>query len=192
MKILNYLREKLLWLIGCDDKMLYFEKVFPFDCPICAYHRYGVMEGLTSGKVSPHVCTAEPDLQKMGDNAGTIACWNYAAALGPSFKERFEGLYEKCVELDEILRKKGAVGTIWIYGSKEFIDVLSKGHPRWILKANDKFDWKFECREFKQNNRILMGTKSNNYMHYARLYVANYPIIDLYRLEASYDDQMRY
>lgn len=188
----NYLYNCLFWLIGCDanKELEEFEKAFPFKCPICAYHRFGLMEGYTSGKVQPHICT-ELNLQKLGDNAGTVAAWNYMAAIGSSIEERFEGLYEKCVELDRVLRKKGAEGQMWIYGPKEFIDVLSNGNPRWILKTNDEFNWKFECREF-QNNRILMGTKSNNYMHYARLYVANYPIHDLYRLEASYDSEVVY
>ena len=191
MKILNYIRDKFLWLIGCDlEKELDdFQAKFPGQCPICAYHRYGVMEGLTYGKVRPHACPSEINLDEMTCNAGTVAGWNYQAARGNTELERFEGLYEQCMELEQTLRKKGAEGQIWIWGPKYFLDILAKGSPRWILNKDCPVDWKFEYKIFsKQPRRLLMGTKSINYMHYARIYISNFPIHDIYQLDATFDD----
>lgn len=41
-----------------------FQRTFPGQCLICSYHRYGVMEGLVSGKVKDHDCIEQGDSHK--------------------------------------------------------------------------------------------------------------------------------
>lgn len=189
MNFLNYIRDKFLWLIGCnlEKELVEFEKAFPDTCPICAYHNFGLMEGYISGPVKQHQCPNAINLRKMYDNAGTVGAWDYQSGTGSSIKDRFEGLYEKCVEMENILRHKGAEGDIWLYGPKYFLDIICQGHPRWIINANElplRWKCKYTEAEFPRKNTIVMGSKSNNCHHYGRIAICNYPIYDMYQLNS--------
>lgn len=46
----------LSWLFGIDKMLDDFEAAFPGKCPVCAYHRYEVLEGHASGSPPEHRC----------------------------------------------------------------------------------------------------------------------------------------
>jgi hypothetical protein len=50
------------WIVHRDMRRMVeeFERLFPGECLICSYHRYGVMEGHEDGPVAPHNCCNPP------------------------------------------------------------------------------------------------------------------------------------
>ncbi len=56
---MGWLRKLWRWITGAawaERTLDEFEERFPGSCPICAYHRFGLMEGYESGPVQEHSC----------------------------------------------------------------------------------------------------------------------------------------
>jgi hypothetical protein len=63
-------------------------------------------------------------LEDISKNAGTMAAWDFNTALGDTIKEKYESLYVKCIELTNVLLKKGAAGYFWIATSPEVSSIF--------------------------------------------------------------------
>lgn len=64
------------------------------------------------------------ELEKIAESAGTYVQWDFNTALGDTIKEKYESLYVKCHELNNVLIAKGAAGYFWIVTSPEIASIF--------------------------------------------------------------------
>lgn len=130
--------------------------------------------------------------RKMLKEAYTVAAWDWNAALGDTIKEKYEGLYVKIVEVENVLKSKAKgdkvnLDAIVILTSPEIASVFSTScssmRPlkavgsltyqgtignRWILYTDPEM----------QKNKMLLGMGDNPNYHpknCASITIANYP-----------------
>lgn len=64
------------------------------------------------------------DISILAKSAGTICNWDFAAALGDTILEKYESLYVKVIELNQVMLAKGAEGYFWIVASPEVASIF--------------------------------------------------------------------
>jgi hypothetical protein len=118
-------------------------------------------------------------LQYLRTNAGTVAAWDYNAALGDNIKEKYESLFVKITEVSNVVHRKTLRGSAnWIVTSPEIASIFETATAGFAPSSTESFTsslgvqyvgsvnqkWKLYKDPNFQNNQILMGYKGESYM----------------------------
>jgi hypothetical protein len=118
-------------------------------------------------------------LNDLRTNAGTVAAWDYNAALGDNIKEKYESLFVKITEVSNVVHRKTLRGSAnWIVTSPEIASIFETATAGFAPSSTESFTsslgvqyvgsvnqkWKLYKDPNFQNNQILMGYKGESYM----------------------------
>ncbi len=124
-------------------------------------------------------------------NAGTVATWDFATALGDTIKEKYESLYIKVVEVSNIIHRKTLRGGAnWIVTSPEVASVFETATAGFAPSPSNNFESSLGIQYVGQvNNRwriykdplfprgsILMGYRGDSYMDSGYFYCPYVPL----------------
>lgn len=113
-------------------------------------------------------------LTDLKNNAGTVATWDYATALGDTIREKYESLYIKIIEVSSIIhRKTFRGGATWIVTSPEIAELLTNAisYTNWTARdqnselfyhgtMNNRNRWRlFSSKTAISRDTILLGYK---------------------------------
>lgn len=124
----------------------------------------------------------EIDREILGDlrnNAGTVAAWDYNAALGDNIKEKYESLFVKITEVSATVHRKTLRGGAnWLVCAPEVAAIFETATAGFAPSATESFTsslgvqyvgtvnskWKLYKDPLFQRNQILGGYKGDSYM----------------------------
>lgn len=124
-------------------------------------------------------------------NAGTVATWDFATALGDTIKEKYESLYVKVVEISNIIHRKTLRGGAnWIVTSPEVASIFETATAGFAPAPSNNFESSLGIQYVGQvNNRwriykdplfprgsILMGYRGDSYMDSGYFYCPYVPL----------------
>lgn len=143
-------------------------------------------------------------LDNIANNAGTIMTLDFATMLGDTIKEKYESIYVKCVELNNVLIKKGAAGHFWIVTSPEIASIFQTattgyypspsmdnvnfvggvfaqgGYSERTVRYEGAINalWRLYIDNGMDNETMLMGCNDEQeaYNHYGRIKLVNFII----------------
>lgn len=136
----------------------------------------------------------EIDREVLGDlrnNAGTVAAWDYATALGQTVKEKYESLYVKVVELSAVIHRKTLRGGAnWMVTSPEVASMFETATAGFAPDPSETFTsslgvqyvgsinkrWRLYKDPLFPTNQILMGYKGDTYMDSGYFYCPYVPL----------------
>lgn len=125
------------------------------------------------------------------NNAGTVAAWDFATALGDNIKERYESLYVKIVEVSNVIHRKTLRGGAnWIVTSPEVASVFETATAGFAPAPSETFTsnlgiqyvgtinnrWRLYKDPLFRTNQLLMGYKGDSYMDSGYFYSPYVPL----------------
>jgi len=128
------------------------------------------------------------DLRK---NAGTVATWDFATALGDTIKEKYESLYIKIVEVSNIIHRKTLRGGAnWIVTSPEVASIFETATAGFAPAPSNTFEntmgvqyvgavnnrWRVYKDPLFPRGTILMGYRGDSYMDSGYFYCPYVPL----------------
>lgn len=136
----------------------------------------------------------EIDREVIGDlrnNAGTVAAWDLATALGDTIKEKYEALYVKIVEVSNVIHRKTLRGGAnFLVTSPEVASIFETATAGFAPAPSETFTSSLgiqyvgtvanRYRLYKDplfpTNQILMGYKGDSYMDSGYFYCPYVPL----------------
>ena len=136
----------------------------------------------------------EIDREVIGDlrnNAGTVAAWDLASALGDTIKEKYEALYVKIVEVSNVIHRKTLRGGAnFLVTSPEVASIFETATAGFAPAPSETFTSSLgiqyvgtvanRYRLYKDplfpTNQILMGYKGDSYMDSGYFYCPYVPL----------------
>jgi hypothetical protein len=130
-------------------------------------------------------------LTDLRNNAGTVAAWDYATALGETVKEKYESLYVKVVEVSAVIHRKTLRGGAnWIVTSPEVASIFETATAGFAPAPSETFTsslgiqyvgtvnnrWRLYKDPLFLTNQILMGYKGDSYMDSGYFYCPYVPL----------------
>jgi hypothetical protein len=130
-------------------------------------------------------------LTDLRNNAGTVAAWDYATALGETVKEKYESLYVKVVEISAVIHRKTLRGGAnWIVTSPEVASIFETATAGFAPAPSETFTsslgiqyvgtvnnrWRLYKDPLFLTNQILMGYKGDSYMDSGYFYCPYVPL----------------
>ncbi len=124
-------------------------------------------------------------------NAGTVATWDFATALGDTIKEKYESLYVKVVEVSNIIHRKTLRGGAnWIITSPEVASIFETATAGFAPAPSSAFEsslgiqyigtvnnrWKVYKDPLFPRGSILMGYRGDSYMDSGYFYCPYVPL----------------
>lgn len=124
-------------------------------------------------------------------NAGTVATWDFATALGDTIKEKYESLYIKVVEISNIIHRKTLRGGAnWIVTSPEVASIFETSTAGFAPAPSNNFEsslgiqyigtvnmrWKIYKDPLYPRGSILMGYRGDSYMDSGYFYCPYVPL----------------
>jgi hypothetical protein len=183
----------------------------PGDCHIVVSYEYTV--DAPARRVSKSFQTPTFDkffsydeIMDIAGSAGTVTSWDFNSALGDTIMEKYESLYVKAVELNNVLMRKGAVGYFWIVTSPEVASIFETATAGFHPSPSEEFDrmaeykaidgvmpqglptmhycggvnrkWRLYKYSEVPTNMFLMGCNDQreDSSHYGRMMIANFII----------------
>jgi hypothetical protein len=125
------------------------------------------------------------------NNAGTVAAWDFATALGDTIKERYESLYVKVVELSNVIHRKTLRGGAnWIVTSPEVASIFETATAGFAPAPSETFTssfgiqyvgtinnrWRLYKDPLFRTNQMLLGYKGDSYMDSGYFYCPYVPL----------------
>lgn len=136
----------------------------------------------------------EIDREIVGDlrkNAGTVATWDFATALGDQIKEKYESLFVKVVEVSNIIHRKTLRGGAnWLITSPEVASIFETATAGFAPAPSNNFEsslgiqyigtaanrWKLYKDPLFPRGTILMGYRGDSYMDSGYFYCPYVPL----------------
>ena len=130
-------------------------------------------------------------IQDLRNNAGTVAAWDLATALGDTIKEKYEALYVKIVEVSNVVHRKTLRGGAnFLVTSPEVASIFETATAGFAPAPSETFTSSLgiqyvgtvanRYRLYKDplfpNNQILMGYKGDSYMDSGYFYCPYVPL----------------
>jgi hypothetical protein len=130
-------------------------------------------------------------VQDLRQNAGTVAAWDLATALGDTIKEKYESLYVKIVEVSNVIHRKTLRGGAnFIVTSPEVASIFETATAGFAPAPSETFTSSLgiqyvgtvanRYRLYKDplfpTNQILMGYKGDSYMDSGYFYCPYVPL----------------
>ncbi len=130
-------------------------------------------------------------IQDLRNNAGTVAAWDLATALGDTIKEKYEALYVKIVEVSNVIHKKTLRGGAnFLVTSPEVASIFETATAGFAPAPSETFTSSLgiqyvgtvanRYRLYKDplfpTNQILMGYKGDSYMDSGYFYCPYVPL----------------
>jgi len=130
-------------------------------------------------------------LTDLRNNAGTVAAWDFNTALGETFKEKYESLYVKVVELSAVVHRKTLRGGCnWIVTSPEVASMFETATAGFAPSPSETFTsslgiqyvgtinnrWRLYKDPLFPNNQLLAGYKGDSYMDSGYFYCPYVPL----------------
>lgn len=124
-------------------------------------------------------------------NAGTVASWDFATALGDTIKEKYESLYVKVVEVSNIIHRKTLRGGAnWMVTSPEVASIFETATAGFAPAPSSNFEsslgiqyvgtvnnrWKLYKDPLFPRGSILMGYRGDSYMDSGYFYCPYVPL----------------
>ncbi len=130
------------------------------------------------------------------ERAGVRCAWDFNSALGDTIMEKYESLYVKLVEINNVLIHKGAKGFFWIAAGPEVASIFetaTAGFAPALSSFGDQVPlgmtnvyaigtinrrWKIYCDPAIDSNLLIMGVgmEKEPDCNYAALRIANFVI----------------
>lgn len=136
----------------------------------------------------------EIDREIIGDlrnNAGTVATWDFATALGDTIKEKYEALYVKVTEISNIIHRKTLRGGAnWLVTSPEVASIFETATAGFAPSPSSSFEstlgiqyigtingrWKIYKDPLFPRGSVLMGYRGDSYMDSGYFYCPYVPL----------------
>jgi hypothetical protein len=130
-------------------------------------------------------------VQDLRQNAGTVAAWDLATALGDTIKEKYESLYVKIVEVSNVIHRKTLRGGAnFIVTSPEVASIFETATAGFAPAPSETFTSSLgiqyvgtvanRYRLYKDplfpTNQLLMGYKGDSYMDSGYFYCPYVPL----------------
>ena len=130
-------------------------------------------------------------LTDLRNNAGTVAAWDLATALGDTIKEKYEALYVKIVEVSNVIHRKTLRGGAnFLVTSPEVASIFETATAGFAPAPSETFTSSLgvqyvgtvanRYRLYKDplfpTNQILMGYKGDSYMDSGYFYCPYVPL----------------
>lgn len=130
-------------------------------------------------------------LTDLRNNAGTIATWDFATALGDTIKERYESLYVKIVEVSNIIHRKTLRGGAnWIVTSPEVASIFETATAGFAPTPSENFTtalgiqyvgtvnnrWRLYKDPVFPPGQLMMGYRGDSYMDSGFFYCPYVPL----------------
>ena len=130
-------------------------------------------------------------IQDLRNNAGTVAAWDLATALGDTIKEKYESLYVKIVEVSNVIHRKTLRGGAnFLVTSPEVASIFETATAGFAPAPSETFTSSLgiqyvgtvanRYRLYKDplfpTNQILMGYKGDSYMDSGYFYCPYVPL----------------
>jgi hypothetical protein len=130
-------------------------------------------------------------IQDLRQNAGTVAAWDLATALGDTIKEKYEALYVKIVEVSNVIHRKTLRGGAnFLVTSPEVSSIFETATAGFAPAPSETFTSSLgiqyvgtvanRYRLYKDplfpTNQILMGYKGESYMDSGYFYCPYVPL----------------
>lgn len=130
-------------------------------------------------------------IQDLRVNAGTVASWDFATALGDTIKEKYESLYVKVVEVSNIVHRKTLRGGAnWMITSPEVASIFETSTAGFAPAPSNNFEsslgiqyvgtvnarWKLYKDPLFPRGSILMGYRGDSYMDSGYFYCPYVPL----------------
>jgi hypothetical protein len=130
-------------------------------------------------------------VQDLRQNAGTVAAWDLATALGDTIKEKYEALYVKIVEVSNVIHRKTLRGGAnFLVTSPEVASIFETATAGFAPAPSETFTSSLgiqyvgtvanRYRLYKDplfpTNQILMGYKGDSYMDSGYFYCPYVPL----------------
>lgn len=130
-------------------------------------------------------------LTDLRNNAGTIATWDFATALGDTIKERYESLYVKIVEVSNIIHRKTLRGGAnWIVTSPEVASIFETATAGFAPTPSENFTtalgiqyvgtvnnrWRLYKDPVFPPGQLMMGYRGDSYMDSGYFYCPYVPL----------------
>ncbi len=124
-------------------------------------------------------------------NAGTVATWDFATALGDTIKEKYESLYVKIVEISNIIHRKTLRGGAnWLVTSPEVASIFETATAGFAPAPSTSFEsslgiqyvgtvnnrWRLYKDPLFPRGSILMGYRGDSYMDSGYFYCPYVPL----------------
>lgn len=124
-------------------------------------------------------------------NAGTVATWDFATALGDTIKEKYEALYVKIVEVSNIIHRKTLRGGAnWIVTSPEVASIFETATAGFAPAPSNTFEsslgiqyvgtvnnrWKMYKDPLFPQGSLLLGYRGDSYMDSGYFYCPYVPL----------------
>ncbi len=125
------------------------------------------------------------------NNAGTVATWDFATALGDTIKEKYESLYVKVVEVSNIIHRKTLRGGAnWLVTSPEVASIFETATAGFAPAPSNNFEsslgiqyvgtvnqrWRVYKDPLFPRGSILMGYRGDSYMDSGYFYCPYVPL----------------
>jgi len=130
-------------------------------------------------------------IQDLRNNAGTVAAWDLATALGDTIKEKYEALYVKIVEVSNVIHRKTLRGGAnFIVTSPEVASIFETATAGFAPAPSETFTsslgiqyvgtvanrWRLYKDPLFPTNQLLMGYKGDSYMDSGYFYCPYVPL----------------